>query len=167
MDYRKIYCLVAGLAALFVSGCSGGADVEGNRLDVYPITGKITMNGAPVADAAVSFSPKGAQPPAIGRTDANGVYTLRTYEPGDGAAAGEFVVLVSKQEVSAAPNPGLGHDPNNPSAFDSSVVTQQHAAQQQASKSLLPEKYSAIDQSDLTATVSADGPREFNFDLKE
>jgi hypothetical protein len=95
------------LAVLVAPGCCGGAVGDGNREPVYRTSGKITLDGAPVADATVTFSPKGGGPPAPGRTNANGEYKL-TAE--DGATACDFVVLVVKSTAPATFDPDAGHD---------------------------------------------------------
>ncbi len=161
------YALAGFLAVFAAMGCSG-AEGDADRADVYETTGKITLDGKPLADAVVTFSPKADQPVAIGRTDSSGNYSLKTYEPDDGAAAGDFIVLVAKptsggsssmtlEEAHAAATSG---EPANPA--------RSHAqAAQNAPKSEVPEKYGLVDQSDLTATVAAEGENKFDFDLKK
>jgi hypothetical protein len=150
------------LAVLVAPGCSGGAVGDGNREPVYRTSGKITLEGAPVADATVTFSPKGGGPPATGRTNANGEYKLTTYTAEDGATAGDFVVLVVKTAAPATFDPDAGHDADGTGADDP-----MHAAQpaEGESESELPRKYSRADETTLEATVSAGGPNNFDFDL--
>lgn len=81
------------LVLLFVTGCGGGDD----RPSVYPVKGKLTVGGSPLADALVTFIPESG-PSAIGKTDSGGVFTLTTFEAGDGAVAGNHTVVVSKTE---------------------------------------------------------------------
>lgn len=161
---------MCGALLLFI-GCGPGGVGGGDQKKVYPVTGKITLNGAAVAGATVTFSPKQGQPVATGRTNSSGEYALTTYDANDGAAEGDYVVLVTK---SAAP------------ASDSSAGDSQHDAmtsgggggapgghgagsggEDEAGGSLLPEKYSDTGQSGLTATVSTDSSKnKFDFDLK-
>jgi hypothetical protein len=80
-----------------LAGCSQPDD---GRIEVYPVTGKVTVNGAPAAGAEVVFY--GATPelkgpnvaPPEGMTDENGEFQLRTYDADDGAPAGTFNVSV-------------------------------------------------------------------------
>jgi hypothetical protein len=150
---------------LFLAGCSDGGAGGQDRQKVYKVSGKITMAGGSVANALVSFSPKDKQPVATGRTGTDGRFTVTTYDAGDGAAAGEYVVLVVK-DAGTAKAPTVMHG-TNPNAFDGSA---QHAASKAAAapeaSSSLPLKYSSVDQTDLHASVKADGPNEFNFELK-
>jgi hypothetical protein len=152
-------------------GCSGDAGVGGaDQVPVHEVSGQITLNGAPVPGAQVSFSPKDGQPPALGRTDTDGRYTLTTYEAGDGAAAGSFVVLVTKSGAGAGSSGGpTSHDAYVASGQNANAM---HAAAQKGqgaaadSGSLLPEKYSNIGASPLNVTVPADDPNAYNFDLQ-
>jgi hypothetical protein len=66
------------LAALLVlAGCSKGP------YDVAPVSGRVTLNGQPVANVAVMFQPMAAGgnynpgPGSYGITDADGRYTLK------------------------------------------------------------------------------------------
>jgi hypothetical protein len=104
--YFRPFLLVALVIA--PSGC-GSAEKKGWTSTVL-VKGKVSYKGQPVADAQVTFHPidKGGGatvPGAFGRTDAQGRFVLRTFGDSDGAAAGEFVVLVTKEveESPAAP----------------------------------------------------------------
>jgi hypothetical protein len=88
---------VASLALLMLSGCASEDD---GRMQVYPVSGTVKVGGQPVEGAEVVFygaTPglrgKGTIPPE-GETDANGVFRLTSYEPNDGAPAGQFKVTV-------------------------------------------------------------------------
>jgi len=90
MKTRAISALVAS-TLLAVAGCGGGPKL-------YPVTGTITMNGEPLADAAVQFLPNstdGSALPAEGMTGPDGKYTLLTGAE-SGAAAGTYQVAVTK-----------------------------------------------------------------------
>lgn len=164
---KRVLHVVAVVCALVSAGCGSAASGAGDKQKVYKVRGKITMSGAPVASAMVSFSPKGKQPVATGRTGIDGTYALTTYDANDGAAEGDYVVLVTKAAASKAASATIGgHDPDKP--FDASAM---HNAQGPAESggdtgSLLPEKYSRPDQSDLPAKVEPKSENELNFDLK-
>lgn len=160
MMHRNTVWAFSSIAILLVVGCSRGS-TEG-RKPVYRVSGKVTMSGGPVANAMVTFSPKQQQPVAIGRTDANGQFTLMTYDAGDGAAEGEFVVLVSKASASKPAGP-TGHDPSK--LYDSRNAHSQ-ANPANSGEPGLPEKYSRIDQSDLRVKVEKSGKNDFNLELK-
>ena len=85
-----------GLVTLFLAaGC-------GDKFKTYPVTGKVTYKGEPVAGATVSFNPKvqGQGDDGYARTDNNGVYKLQTQlgKPEGGTTPGEYFVRVSKVE---------------------------------------------------------------------
>lgn len=151
--------------SLFTAGCSGGG-AGPERKPTIRVSGTITMAGGPVADAVVTFSPQEGQPVAFGRTDSEGKYTLTTYEAGDGAVAGKYIVLVNKSSGSGAgPGAAVSHE-----AFVSgqASVTSHAAAGKPGGStpaSILPEKYSKANTSDLTTTVSAD-KTTYDFELQ-
>jgi hypothetical protein len=132
--------LVSLLVAL--QGCSGGGGVK-----YAAVTGKVLMDGKPLAKAAVTFVPIPkpgsdiAGDTASGLTDENGQYTLRTITKDgwkDGAIVGKHRVSISKTETR-----GEG---------DRSVTMQ-----------LLPKKYNEY--SELTEDVAA-GSNQKDFELK-
>jgi hypothetical protein len=137
----------------------------------FKVTGKVTMQGAPIADAVVTFSPTESQPMALGRTNAAGEYTLTTYEGGDGAAAGLFKVMVTKTTTAAgaAPAPVAGQHDTNAAA---NAQAQQHAASGgtpaggKSTESLLPDRYGQPSTSGLEATVTEGGENKFDFALE-
>jgi hypothetical protein len=86
---------------LLVLGFSAGIVGCGPRTlsqkQTYPVTGKVIMNGKPVAFAIVHLTPKeGKGAEATGYTGADGTFQLRTYSNNDmdGAAPGEYDVEV-------------------------------------------------------------------------
>jgi len=96
--------LVCGL--VFNLGCQPG----GAKERTYPVTGVVTLNNEPVADAAVTFHPAGSGKLAVGKTDAAGKFSLTTTETGQsGAVPGRYRVTVAKyvspdQPAAAAPS---------------------------------------------------------------
>ncbi len=121
------------LISLIFVGCGGGE----YRTSTHTVRGKLTDGLKPVAHAQVVFHPVGGSaetPKPRGKTDANGEFTLTTYDGNDGAPAGQYKVSVTQ----------LLADPKNPDAGPTNR---------------LPAKYENPDQSGLTATVNA-GPTE-------
>lgn len=96
---RTFGCLLVGvsLGALGASaGCGSG------RPKTVPVTGVVTLDNNPVEEATVRLSPEGGGRPAIGTTDKEGKFTLKTFEAGDGALPGKHLVSVTKVETSGA-----------------------------------------------------------------
>jgi hypothetical protein len=71
--------------------------------DVVPVSGRVTLNGQPLAGACVTLQPTGLAPGerpeaagSVGRTDADGRFTLRLIDPEqDGALVGVHVVTIT------------------------------------------------------------------------
>jgi hypothetical protein len=90
--------LLAAAVAL-CSGCGGAAD---GRVPVVPVQGKVLVRGQPAAGALVIFHPVGApdantpRPTAVAADD--GTFILSTYDTGDGAPAGSYLVTVTWDE---------------------------------------------------------------------
>jgi hypothetical protein len=87
--YRCV--LVIGFCSL-LAGCGG-------RSDLGLVTGRVTLDGKPVADAAVEFTPTTEGSIATGRTDSSGEYSLMFSRDVAGASLGENVVRISTFDV--------------------------------------------------------------------
>lgn len=80
------------LATYLMIGC-------GERLPTYDVKGRVLVGSSPAAGATVILHPQGEatelqrQRP-IGQTDAQGFFTLTTYDGGDGVPAGEYRVSI-------------------------------------------------------------------------
>ncbi len=116
-----------------VIGCSGGNTIGS-------VSGTVTMDGAPLPNATVTFMPNGKGGPSYGRTDASGVYTLKYTRERQGAAVGEHTVMISTESSGDA-----DADPPVP-----------------ASPETVPAKYNSA--TTLTRTVEP-GSNTINFDL--
>jgi hypothetical protein len=77
---------------------------------VYPTSGKVTYHDKPLAGALVVFvpvKPDEKVPQPTSRTAEDGTFRLKTYDPDDGAPAGEYRVKISTR---------FGGDESNPLA---------------------------------------------------
>jgi len=81
---------IVGLLTLTVVGCG----TSGPRL--APVTGKVTLDGQPVANAVVTFTPAGGGIASSGITNENGEYQL-VCQQGRGAVIGQHKVSVRSQ----------------------------------------------------------------------
>lgn len=141
---RLGHVAIAFIGCLLLAGCGSG------RPDTTPVSGKVTLDGAEVADASITFvSADAGGRPAQGQTDAEGKFSLTTFseQPGGGAIPGEYQVSITKVKYEGGP--ARPFDPPRPTK----------------TVWLVPEKYSTTSTSGLTASVTAD-PTEINFDLK-
>jgi hypothetical protein len=93
------------LLSLVSLGCG-----ETGASSLVPVSGRVMMDNKPLAHATVQFSPVGKPggeigPFALGTTDAEGRYTLKTVIKGkdfEGAAPGKHHVQISLVERNAA-----------------------------------------------------------------
>ncbi|MEQ8849927.1 hypothetical protein [Botrimarina sp.] len=90
---RNLSLIALGVAAALV-GC-------GPQAKIAPVSGTVTLNGEPLADATVRFLPKPQEDPdavmmlAKGKTDASGAYSLRVYDGPEGAVVGANRVTIT------------------------------------------------------------------------
>jgi hypothetical protein len=101
------------------------------------------------------------EPDAAGRTDEDGKARLTTFEADDGAQAGNYLVLISKDApVPDAPESG-GED------SDDYTPPPDNPAAPPRGRNDLPAEYGNAARSTLKAVVTAEGPNEYTFDLKD
>lgn len=108
-----------------------------------PVSGRVTLDGEPLAGATVVFAPSAegmrSGRPSIGETDEEGEFFLTSISGVDGAVVGEHAVSISTAKV----------DQNT---------------QEMISKESLPAKFN--EKSELRFTVPDDGTSAANFDLQ-
>ncbi len=87
--------LAAGFLAT-LSGCGGGP--SGPTLEMIPVTGRVVMDGQPLAGATVMFNPAGETKGngGFGLTDAEGKFTITDYQQNPGCPPGDYGVTFSK-----------------------------------------------------------------------
>jgi len=128
-------------------GCGGGANLP----DTVPVSGTVTLNGQPLANASVAFVPTGTTggEGGYGTTDQDGRYELAYLKGGSGVPVGDYRVVISKRAM-----------PDGSDVVDESDV----APMDSPAREVLPPRYSNEQHSRLSATVS-DGDGSFDFDL--
>jgi len=146
--------LALGTLLLAVGGCSGKQDAD--RPATYAVTGTVTQNGKPIEGAMVKFELTNGSRSAVGKTDANGVYTLTTFDPNAGALAGSYRVSILKYETPPPP----------PATSPAEYVPPEMQPKPIPPKNLLPAKYADGKTSGLTATVTESGENKFDFNLQ-
>jgi hypothetical protein len=127
-----------GPVLLLSLGCSGQAP------PTVPVSGRVTMDKAPLAKVSVQFLPIAANgaasvPEAFGITDEQGRYTLKlggNFGDVAGAAVGKYRVNIGRLDRDAKGGP----------------------------RQVVPARYNRDSQ--LTYTVTPEGTAEANFDLK-
>lgn len=85
MKFRLLSALGLSALAIMLAGCGG---------KMGQVTGKVTIDNQPVANATVSFEDTVKHIRSSGVTNADGVYTLSTNVKDDGAPVGDYKVAV-------------------------------------------------------------------------
>jgi hypothetical protein len=133
-------------AGYWLAACVLAVGCNRSGLDLAEVDGVVKYNGAPVANASVLFKPT-TGPFAMGATDAEGKFTLKTANR-DGALVGEHQVAISKSQTTAK-QVGREMFPRYTTVY------------------AIPEKYASPVTSELTAVVSDDADdNHFTFDLQ-
>jgi len=101
--------LSAGLVAIALCGVLAGCGKRGPKLAV--VTGKVTLDGQPVAKALVTFVPVDGSITSAGFSDANGIYRLGCHL-GEGAVIGQHRVSVRSQPSDQGGPVSTSHDPD-------------------------------------------------------
>jgi hypothetical protein len=110
MRPRLVFGLLLCCALVLAVGCNSGPKFA-------PVSGKVTMNGKPLAGAFVSFQPittdgsaKAPAPGSSGKTNANGEYTLKVSTGEDGAWVGRHKVMIEahSEQVESDARPPRG-----------------------------------------------------------
>jgi hypothetical protein len=137
--------LLLGLPIMFALGC-------GSSLPFAPVSGKVTMNGQPLANATVNFQPIAPQgkmevaPGSAGATDEKGEYHLQGATGQDGAWVGKHRVMISLVTTKA----GAAEGPT------------ERGGPPQENK--IPARYN--DKTELTFEVPSGGSTKADFALK-
>ena len=128
------------VAALFFTGCGGSGT------PTYPVEGKVTFSdGRPLDGGTVELQPVVQQQPPVaarGRIQSDGTFQISTFEPNDGAIEGEHRVRV------VGPLPPGPIDPY------------------QSPEPVIHHKFESYDSSELTFTVTPDGPNQLNITVE-
>ncbi|QDU49349.1 Ig-like domain-containing protein [Gimesia panareensis] len=147
---------------LFCLGCSGGGD----EIKLAPVSGVVTMDGKPLANAVVIFSPAKGNP-SSGRTDTSGNYTLQYKERLKGAVPGNHSICI----ITVPPeNPKKANDsevaevlPIDTSFSSEGGVPRTKRPKDTFKKDPIPERYNR--KSELKKEVS-EGKNKINFELQ-
>ena len=151
LQWRGVVCCVAFGLSVAALGCGGAPHQHEFLNEAVPVTGKVTVDGKPLARATVTFTPDitstgGRQALAITKDD--GSYELSTAVPGlsleqsKGALPGDYAVTVS---CIAMPD-------GEPLPAD---IIDEHDAVSRGAKQLVPQRFTKIETTKLRAKVAA------------
>jgi hypothetical protein len=161
------FAVLAAVLLFAGPGCGGG------RPKIYKVTGKVTLDGQPLAGAVVQFMP--ADPAtglemASGTSGGDGVYNLTTYSTNDGAMEGDYKVLVTRRVKSEDTPAGGG--PMDPKAMQDMFANRTKDSFQGKNKppakkeTEIHKDYSNFESTPLKARVTS-GANAFDFPLKK
>ncbi len=158
----RLAVVLSCLLTFILSGCKG----DGFEPPV-PVTGKVTLSGKGVDGAMVTFLSKAALRSASGNTDKDGNFKLTCVNTDDGAAPGEYVVTISKQESKTGGSEAVDISSGNYGAdYGARMGAAASGNMANAMKDLLPAKYASPAESGLVRTVVKGDKNDFTFDLK-
>lgn len=143
--WRDVARPVAVVVSLAFAGCGGGS---ADGLDRKAVSGKVTLDGAPLAKGVISFDPADG---SAGAAPAGGVIDGGTYSiaAADGPTPGKYKVSIRSAGSTEAPK-----------------AIEAPGAPPRAKKGAtdpIPKKYNA--ESELTATVGPGGSTTADFEL--
>ena len=143
--------MLIGVAAVVALGCGGG--VGGQK--VAPVSGTVTLDGQPLANATVSFqpvAPKGSiyagGPGSSGQTNEKGEFKLTLMTGGTGAVVGKHRVLITSLSTKDD---------------DSDARVKPRGGPELVNK--VPERYGPGEKDEITFEVPAGGTDKANFPL--
>jgi hypothetical protein len=167
---RALAGFVAAGAICVLGGCGGNSDLP----ELAPASGVVTLDNKPLEKARVMFHPEdGGARFSYGTTDADGNFKLSTFGMNDGGLVGSHKVTISKvaetagsdeYEKAAASDQPL--TPDTPGYADMMGYGKGGRQQTQKADQKVPEKYSDKGSTEIQATITADGPNEFTFNLE-
>ena len=149
----RVLCLAAVccLVCLAVPGCGPGGPELGT------VTGKVTLDGKPVTNGLVTFTPEAKGGASIGKTDANGQYEL-LYLDRKGALLGQHKITVTTLQEAATTTGMRSDSPEyakqaasaaNQSAYNSAKVVEPIPARYNTNTELVKEVKSGSNVIDL------------------
>ncbi len=155
--FRGLSIVISAGISITIIGC--GEDGLGTR---YPVTGKVTYKGQPVAEASISFRPTSGDQNSEKRgatgTVKDGYYSLSTLGGDDGAFPGEYEVSISAR-LPDMTKANATREKSGGSARQDDV-----AAAYKNAKSAIPRKYESPI---LKATVKAQNNSGVDFELTD
>lgn len=140
-----VFLRILAIVCVFICGC--GKSKGPPKVAQIPVTGMVTLDGKPLANADVVFLPPEGMGAFSGRTKADGTYQLEGVAGSKTVCKGSCKVCISRMLKSDGTAPGADELPANAGASES-----------------LPEKYSSPAETTLTAEVP-EGGGKFDFPL--
>ena len=154
----KKIILILSLCVCILGGCSA------TSVDVAQVSGVVTLDGEPVANARVMFYPVAGGPRSSNATtNEKGEFKASTFGVYDGALIGHHAVTVSKVDEAAFPkiDPNEGYSGKAYEQMMSPSALKKNAKP----KMILPEKYSKKETSGIEVDVVKGEKNNFPLNL--
>ena len=147
MTSRARLPLLLALVCVVFSGCPEGG---GPPLDVYPVTGTVRLDGAPLEGVSISFVPvDAAGSGGFAVSDSGGEFSLKSKDQREGVPAGSYRVLCTKMAMP-----------------DGSPIPEGEMAADVGAENILPAVYSNPDKTPLAAEVKAGENLPLELDMQ-
>lgn len=141
MRAKKVFAYTVFCVAL-VSGCNSGPGLP----PTVPAEGVVTLDGAPVADATITFIADVGSYNASAVSDKDGKFAMKAFEEKKGAVAGSYKIAINKTIVESRDGKKGESDVNL--------------------KQGLPMKYSNFLTSGLSIKLGDSGEKNIKYELK-
>lgn len=139
---------------MVLSGCSSSDPDAGlNRPKRVPVTGIVSYQGRPVANADVTFVNDTSKTTGTGKTDSDGNFQMTTFRDRDGAVPGRQLVAIRRVDV-------INKTPADVDVSAGGVGVPPEI------RWIVPEKFADPRKSGLTADVGESAKNHFEFALK-
>jgi len=155
------------LTLVLVTPCLVGCGEASSRPDLHKVTGTVTFKGTPVEGATVTFSCAASPRSARGDTDANGKFSLTTFDTNDGAIVGEHAVTITKMASGTESGAMSQENAKEMMAKNMGTMNAEKSSETNKPKMELPARYADAKTSGEKRTVSAADTNDFKFDLTE
>lgn len=140
---RRIYGCVAAVLCLGWTGCNAAPDYN-----LVPVTGTVTIDGAPLANKGLMFTPESGKNVGAGaNTDGSGKYELLATVTG--ATSDQVGVPPGKYKVTVF-EPVLTIEGEGDENMEAMLIPGE-------STSVIPQRYQAVETTDLVVTVPEAG----------
>ncbi len=145
-------------------GCSLAIACSDDGLEKrYPVTGMVNYQGKPLEKGVINFVPDKPDGRSATGSIKDGYYSLTTLSPEDGAFAGTYKVTIVAKTADMAQAEAEGKAKGAKSAM---IPQDMIVKAYRKAKNAVPEKYSTVGTSNLTAEVKAE-TNKIPFDLAD
>lgn len=141
---RRIPLVLSFLVVCWAPGC-GPAN---NRV---PVEGVVTLDGAPVEGASVTFIPTAGGRPGVAGTDAAGRFVIREAAMHTGLPPGNYDVVIFKAVIMPVSSPEHAAAPPPP---ESGLPPIETPPATRIARWIVPERYSMPKENGLSATIT-------------